>query len=305
MVKEIKAYQNEITGQIFDNRATAQKSEEKAKKKLEIKEIEDYAETIAKKFGFEDFYELRTYIGSNSNKIKSLAVRMRVEVLSLKGPTHFSIKDVKESLETLIEKALFEIQDEVVTIIINLDNEQITTFQTKDYENTKLEFEGYSPIKHYLEDIKKQENTYICDFKSYPEKEVSSFVETLKQFEITKDSYFERIVEDYIEKSELSAEDKYYALQNAGVDNRSGYEYAIEMAEDDGDDWFNMSPEEKYYTLEAAGVDNWNGYEYAFETTDEDITDEVIEECFKDNESYFAENWAKYKDFKFALHGLK
>ena len=52
-------------------------------------------------------------------------------------------------------------------------------------------------------------------------------------------------------------------------------------------------------------VDNWHGYEYAFETKDEDITDEVIEECFKDNEDYFAKNWKNYKDFKFALHGLK
>ena len=77
------------------------------------------------------------------------------------------------------------------------------------------------------------------------------------------------------------------------------------MAEEDGDDWFDMSPAEKYYALECAGVDNWHGYEYAFETKDEDITDEAIEECFKDNQNYFAKNWKNYKDFKFALHGLK
>ena len=113
------------------------------------------------------------------------------------------------------------------------------------------------------------------------------------------------MVRDYIEKPELSAEEKYYALEAEGVDNWSGYSYAIEMAEEDGDDWFDMSPAEKYYALECAGVDNWHGYEYAFETKDEDITDEAIEECFKDNEDYFAKNWKNYKDFKFTLHGLK
>ena len=90
----------------------------------------------------------------------------------------------------------------------------------------------------------------------------------MKQFNITKDYNFDRMVRDYIEKPELSAEEKYYAL-------------------------------------EAEGVDNWHGYEYAFETKDEDITDEAIEECFKDNQNYFAKNWKNYKDFKFALHGLK
>ena len=107
---------------------------------------------------------------------------MRIDVLALKGPAHFSIKDIKEGLETLIEKALFEIRDEVVTVIINLDNKQISTFQTKDYKNAKLEFEGHSLIKHYLESIENQKNTYICNFKSYPEKEVIPFVEALKQF---------------------------------------------------------------------------------------------------------------------------
>ena len=42
MVKEVKAYQDEITGKIFNDRYKAQKSEEKSKKKLEVKEIEDY-----------------------------------------------------------------------------------------------------------------------------------------------------------------------------------------------------------------------------------------------------------------------
>lgn len=72
MVKEVKAYQDEITGKIFADRYKAQKSEEKSKKKLEIKEIEDYAEEVAKKFGFKDFYELRNYVGGNSDKIKTL-----------------------------------------------------------------------------------------------------------------------------------------------------------------------------------------------------------------------------------------
>ena len=94
MVKEVKAYQDEITGKIFNDRYKAQKSEEKAKKKLEVKEIEDYAEEVAKKFGFKDFYELRNYVGGNSDKIKTLGVRMRIDVLALKGPALKILKKV-------------------------------------------------------------------------------------------------------------------------------------------------------------------------------------------------------------------
>ena len=63
----------------------------------------------------------------------------------------------------------------------------------------------------------------------------------------------------------MTQEERYYALEAAGVDNWSGYDFAIEMAEEDGHDWSNLSPETKMDYLDCAGVDNWTYYSDAFE----------------------------------------
>lgn len=51
--------------------------------------------------------------------------------------------------------------------------------------------------------------------------------------------------------------DLYYALDVGGVDNWSGYDYAIDLAEGDDNDWPGLSHSEKLDYLFAAGVDNW------------------------------------------------
>ena len=55
----------------------------------------------------------------------------------------------------------------------------------------------------------------------------------------------------------MTQEERYYALEAAGVDNWSGYDFAIEMAEKDGHDWSDLLPEAKMDYLDCAGVDNW------------------------------------------------
>lgn len=49
-------------------------------------------------------------------------------------------------------------------------------------------------------------------------------------------------------------------LEYGGVDNWDGYEYAREMAEEDGLSWSKLSPEEQLDYLDRAGVDNWGWY---------------------------------------------
>lgn len=63
----------------------------------------------------------------------------------------------------------------------------------------------------------------------------------------------------------MTQEERYYALEAAGVDNWNGYDFAIEMSEEDGHDWSNLSPEAKMDYLDCAGVDNWTYYSDAFE----------------------------------------
>lgn len=63
----------------------------------------------------------------------------------------------------------------------------------------------------------------------------------------------------------MTQEERYYALEAAGVDNWNGYVFVIEMAEEDGHDWSDLSPEDKMDYLDCAGVDNWTYYSDAFE----------------------------------------
>lgn len=58
---------------------------------------------------------------------------------------------------------------------------------------------------------------------------------------------------------------EFWALEAAGVDNWSGWDYAVEIAEEEGHDWSDLSDEDKLYYLEIAGVDNWRDWDYALE----------------------------------------
>ena len=59
--------------------------------------------------------------------------------------------------------------------------------------------------------------------------------------------------------------DLYYALDVGGVDNWSGYDYAIDLAEGDDNDWSGLSNSEKLDYLFAAGVDNWSWFSESIE----------------------------------------
>lgn len=71
---------------------------------------------------------------------------------------------------------------------------------------------------------------------------------------------FKRLLRDHIWDN-LTAAERYYALESGGVDNWGGYSDAIEAAEEDsGEDWWNLDDAERYHYLDNFGVDNWSYY---------------------------------------------
>lgn len=76
---------------------------------------------------------------------------------------------------------------------------------------------------------------------------------------------FKRLLRDHLWDN-LTAEDRYYALESGGVDNWAGYSDAIEAAEEDsGEDWWNFDDAERYHYLDNFGVDNWSYYSDSLE----------------------------------------
>lgn len=76
---------------------------------------------------------------------------------------------------------------------------------------------------------------------------------------------FKRLLRDHLWDN-LTAEDRYYALESGGVDNWPGYSYAIEEAEEaSGKDWWNLDEADRYHYLNSFGVDNWSYYSDSLE----------------------------------------
>lgn len=84
MVKEIKAWKNEITGEIFESIDTAKESEEKAKQLTEENEIKNFANDLAKRYGYTSWTGLIFYLNNNIDKIKNAGVKIRVIELQKK-----------------------------------------------------------------------------------------------------------------------------------------------------------------------------------------------------------------------------
>ena len=307
MVIEIKAYKNEITGKIYENRYKAIESEEKARKKQEKEEVKKTAENIANELGFDNFRDVLNYLAGNEYKVKSIGIKMRINALMNRGVETFGLADVKEGLKVLIEAAMKEIENISYKVIIKLDNKIVEEVETK--EVNKVNYKDYNPTKMYYNGEHKEEDSYVKEYVSYPKKTVVSLYEALIESDIENFDYFIEDVKDLYSdyQEELSNEDKYYALVNAGVDNWSGYEEAIESAEENDEDWNDLSAEDKYIYLSNAGVDNWSYYSDALspEVDFNDVSADIIEKIFSEYEKDYAENWDNYQKMKFKLHGIE
>lgn len=308
MVKEVTAYKDEITGKIFKTFEEAQKSEEKAKRLTEEKEIESFANDLAKRYGYSSWTGLIFYLNNNIDKIKNAAVKIRVIELK-KRLTSFPLTEVQNHLESIITKAFSDVKDEKVTVRVILDKKEIKSYKIKDHEfdESKVTFNGFNTKNHYLGLTSKSNNEYFVYFYSYPihEADFMKTLELLDKYKI-KDcyEYMSIIKSDYVDG--LTKADIYRNLSNGGVDNWGGYDYAIELAEEDEKEWYLLTPEEKLSYLYAAGVDNW-GYYYESKSSgfDYDNLDESLQyEYFKDNEDLLAERWENYTKFKKELYDL-
>lgn len=81
----------------------------------------------------------------------------------------------------------------------------------------------------------------------------------------TEPSQLEVLADNANYNAFLDDGDIYYALESGGVDNWSGYDVAIDLADADGNDWSGLSNSEKLDYLFAAGVDNWNWFSESIE----------------------------------------
>lgn len=310
MVKEVTAYKDEITGKIFKTLSEAKESEAKSKEKLEEKEVTNFVNELAKKYGYKDWSDLLWYLHSNSFAIKNAGVKLRIDTLAKRGVLSFPTSEIKSNLENLVIKALSYVKDEKVTVRVVLDKKEIKSYEIKDHEfdETKVTFDNFNPKNHYLGLTSKSNNEYFVYFHSYPTHE-ADFMKTLELLDKYKIKdcyeYMSIIKSDYVDG--LTKADIYRNLSNGGVDNWGGYDYAIDLAEADERDWSSLKPEEKLNYLENAGVDNW-GYYYEAKSNGFDydnLNEELQYEYFKDNEDLLAKKWENYTKFKKELYGIK
>ena len=308
MVKNITAYQDEITGKIFKTLSEAKESEQKAKELSEKNEITIFAENLAKRFGYSSWFDLIFYLNNNIDKIQNGAVKIRVIELQKRLPS-FPLTEIQNHLETIITKALADVKDEKITVNIIIGSKTIKSYLIKEseFDETKITFKEFNPKKYYLHKIVKRLGEIFVYFFSYPthEADFMKTLELLDKYNI-KDcyEYMSIIKSDYIDG--LTKADIYRNLSNGGVDNWGGYDYAIELAEEDEKEWSSLKAEEKLSYLYAAGVDNW-GYYYESKSSgfDYDNLNETLQyEYFKDNEDLLADKWENYTKFKKELYGL-
>lgn len=302
MVKEILCFENELTGQIYRTKEEAEKSEN------EIAALQ-IANDVAKKYKYNNWFELLEYLKENEEKIKSLRIRLYVRALYKKTEsmlTSVSSSKLEKGLDLIIAPALKQINNFKTKVIIEVDGKKISDEEVASFDMKKFGWNNYDPKLMYLDKVEKEnDDLYVYKYINYPSKEVMPVIEALKNWNIQEDSYFKEFILEYID--EFTDAEKYYALQSSGVDNWSGYDFARELAEEDNKDWWNLSPEDKLSYLYNAGVDNWSYYSDSLDELREnsEYSDNQILECFTDNEDFFAKYWSNYRNFKFTLYGIE
>ena len=115
--------------------------------------------------------------------------------------------------------------------------------------------------------------------------------------------------DDIIANIDLTTEEEYNALENAGVDNWSGYDYAIELAENGGKDFSFLDDIDKLIYLENAGVDNWSYYYDALKEARESKFEGLSEKDYLNIWNKLPKQtklkWENYNLFQDYLYGNK
>ena len=307
MVKQLTiAYKEEITGKIYETLKEAKKAEEKAKKNQIKKFVKHKSEQIAKEFGFESYKTLLEYLDNNIDKIKTPFIKIRTQALIPFTVTQFSVEQMKNVVQPLIQKAIMEIENITSKAIIKLNGKVVEEVDTINPQ--EIEYKDFNPMKMYLKEEIEDNGNITKEYVFYPENKVTTLYEALTQAKISNYTKFVNAIQDRMvdEQEDLTGEDKYFALVNAGVDNWHGFESAIELAEEHDEDWEYLSPEDQLCYLESAGVDNWHFYSEAVYPIPEfyEASPELIEEVFTEYESEYSRDWENYQKMKFILHGF-
>lgn len=245
--------------------------------------IEDNIVAWAKNIGGESFaeYELEDYTTDCSEDFYKLVRKLARKIedrFSMKSSVKIDIVD-SQNLKLSVNWAL-ENFDFLRRILASVGEVSQNIYLDDDYE--PLVFCKIETI----ELSKEKEAT------------TQEKVELLKDLGVESFEDFSDALDDWTDSQELSDEDTYIALENAGVDNWGGYDIAVEYAEEDGFAWSKLSDSDKLNYLESAGVDNWSYYSEAiseFKENDLEPTDEEYLDIFESLER--KENWKNYKDY--------
>lgn len=301
--KTITVYIDETTGKEYKTFKTAQEKELQNRKFNVI-------ETFAKEVGFDGNKQLLEYFIEQESKLPSSNIKLTLQVLKIKNSLYKLLpsdseqaRNVLKSIWGQTQAALQELQTYKLTVF--LDNKEVLSKTITNYSMEKDIFYEYATVidleKHKEKEFVVKENTIKVYF------ETSKIESSISKWEAFKkaDGLNWRTYQDYLYdyrvdlEVELTPEEEFYALESWGVDNWNGYDYAIELATEDGYDYFDLEPEDKLSYLEAAGVDNWNGYFDALkeartpELTDDDYK-KVLDMLVEDGE---LKNWGNYKKF--------
>lgn len=210
----------------------------------------------AVELGFSNKHNLEKYLKDNLNKITNKIVQIKTKLL-LEKFYDFSLFEIENNLKKLISIAIDDIEGRKSQALIYIDDKLYKKEDISDF-NFRYDFD----IKMFYQDLKEiQDNNLVIKLKSYPEP-VISLEDAIKKFDLINNEVFVDVLKVNLD---LSPEETFDALSFGGVDNWSGYEIAIELAESEGEKWSELSKVDKLIFLENAGVDNWSFYSESIE----------------------------------------
>lgn len=267
----------------------------------------ELCDKISNEFGFQNYESLKKHLNENLYLIDNNIVKFKL-MNFLENYARYSITEIDKNGRLLIKRAFDCINEREKELLVYLDDKLIVKRNVGKIPLDKIKYDEIDKQSVYENSRKTNENNLIIHLCSYPKPKMD-LITALKKANIFDNELFLELLKD--QNITLSTEVKLTALYNAGVDNWSGYEIAIESAEEEtGMNWYDLSDEDQLIFLESSGVDNWTYYsdaisDYKHNLFDyKSLSEEKIIECFKINEELIMQNWSNYDMFKKIYHGL-
>lgn len=267
----------------------------------------ELCDKIANEFGFSNYESIKKHLNENLSLIDNNIVKFKL-MNFLENYDRYSITEISKNGRLLIKRAFDYINEQEKELLIYLDGKLIVKRNFGKIPFYKIKYDEIDKQSVYENSREINENNLIIHLCSYPKPKMD-LITALKKANIFDNELFLELLKD--QNITLSSKEKITALYNAGVDNWSGYEIAIESAEEEtGMNWYDLSYEDQLIFLESSGVDNWNYYDDAILDYKNDLFDykslseEKIVECFQINEELIMKKWSNYNILKKIYHGL-